>query len=244
MKRALTLAASLGALALLPFAPGRAQTAPEPQVEAGQDLFGIHCSSCHGPEGGGTSLGPSLEGAGAASADFQLRTGRMPLPYPGAPTVRKPPAFDAEEIEALVAYVASLGAGPAIPAVDPEAGSVSAGATLFLDNCAPCHGATANGGAVGGNAFAPSLHPSDPLDLAEAPIVGPGQMPRFSFTDDERDSIVAYVENLKAEGGHGGLDIGGVGPVPEGYVAWALAMVLLVIIVFLIGRKRRGTDET
>ena len=237
------LASVLAVLAVLiafPRHPSRAQTADEALVAEGEELFETNCSSCHGPEGRGTSLGPPLEGVGAASADFNLRTGRMPLPNPTAPTLRKPPAFDEDEIEALVAYIASLGEGPPIPEVDMESGSVSEGAGLFLDNCAPCHGATGNGGAVGGNAFAPSLQPSEPLDIAEAPIVGPGQMPKFSFADDERNSIVAYVRRLMNESDHGGLDIGGVGPVPEGFVAWALAMVLLVIIVFLIGRKRRA----
>ena len=242
MRRALLAALALAAVALLP-APGSAQEPPDPMVQEGQEMFLTHCSSCHGPDGAGTGLGPSLEGVGAASADFMLRTGRMPLPYPEAPTVRKPPAFSDEEIDALVAFVASLGEGPAIPEVDPGIANLSTGTTLFFDNCAPCHGATANGGAVGGNAFAPSLRPSEPIDIAEAPIVGPGQMPKFSFTDEELNSIVAYVERLKDESGHGGLDIGGVGPVPEGFVAWAFAMVLLVIIVWLIGRSKRGTDE-
>jgi ubiquinol-cytochrome c reductase cytochrome c subunit len=230
----------LAVLTAVPWDTSLAQTSDDALVSEGQNLFEVNCSSCHGAEGRGTSLGPSLEGVGAASADFNLRTGRMPLPYPTAPTLRKPPAFDDDEIDALVAYVASLGEGPPIPEVNLGSGSVSEGAGLFLDNCAPCHGATANGGAVGGDAFAPSLYPSEPLDVAEAPIVGPGQMPKFSFTPEARNSIVAYVQRLKEESGHGGLDIGGVGPVPEGYVAWALAMVLLVIIVFLIGRKRRA----
>jgi ubiquinol-cytochrome c reductase cytochrome c subunit len=243
MRHALPAAVVLVALSVLPLGSGLAQTPTDPVVTEGERLFQENCSSCHGAEGAGTDLGPSLQGVGAASADFQLRTGRMPLSHPGQPTLRKPPAFSDEEIDALVAYVASLGEGPAIPEVDTDLGSASAGATLFFDNCAPCHGATANGGAVGGNAFAPSLHPSKPLDIAEAPIVGPGQMPRFSFTDDELNSIVAYVETLKKESGHGGLDIGGVGPVPEGFVAWGVAMVLLVIIVWLIGRPKRGSDE-
>ena len=243
MRRALLAAITISVVSLLLPAPGSAQGPTDPLVQEGEGIFSAHCASCHGPDGAGTEFGPSLEGVGAASADFQLRTGRMPLPHPGAPTVRKPPAFSDEEIDALVAYVASLGEGPAIPDVDPTIGSLPIGTELFLDNCAPCHGATANGGAVGGNAFAPSLRPSEPIDLAEAPIVGPGQMPRFSFTNEELNSIVAYVERLKEESGHGGLDIGGVGPVPEGFVAWGFAMVMLVIIVWLIGRSKRGNDE-
>jgi hypothetical protein len=34
-----------------------------------------------------------------------------------------------------------------------------------------------------------------------------------------------------------GRDIGGIGPVPEGYVAWVVAMVVLMIVIVLIGRS-------
>lgn len=170
----------------------------------------------------------------------------MPLPEPDAPTIRKPPAFDDDEIAQIVAYIDTLGPGPDIPTVDVSNDALAEGSELFASNCAACHGATANGGAVGGNAFAPSLYASEPLDVAEATLVGPGEMPRFAFTDDERNAIVSYVVYLQNARDPGGLDIGGVGPVPEGFVAWAFAMVLLVAVAMLIGRERGGgsRDET
>ena len=58
-----------------------------------------------------------LVGVGAAAADFQLRTGRMPLAVIGKQAVRKPPAYDNDEIEAL--WPTSLAARPRpIPEVD------------------------------------------------------------------------------------------------------------------------------
>jgi hypothetical protein len=33
------------------------------------------------------------------------------------------------------------------------------------------------------------------------------------------------------------LSIGGIGPVPEGFVGWVLGMGLLVVIVFVVGRE-------
>jgi ubiquinol-cytochrome c reductase cytochrome c subunit len=45
------------------------------------------------------------------------------------------------------------------------------------------------------------------------------------------------VRHLQEESDPGGLDIGGIGPVPEGYVAWVVAMVVLVIVIVLIGRS-------
>lgn len=207
------------------------------QEDKGAELYEESCLSCHGPEGAGTEYGPPIEEAGAAAADFQLRTGRMPLSDNNEQTKRKPPAFSDEQIEALVEYVASLGAGPEIPEVDPEAGDLSHGQELFVNNCAACHGATANGGAAGVGALAPSLYQSAPLDIAEAVITGPGEMPVFDFTEHERDSIVAYLTYLQNEDAPGGADIGGIGPVPEGFIGWAIGMLTLGLVSYLIGSR-------
>jgi ubiquinol-cytochrome c reductase cytochrome c subunit len=228
-------AALVGAATLWvgPSAQGRQAS----EIEVGRRLFVSACSSCHGDRGQGTDLAPGIANAGAAAADFQLRTGRMPMADPGAQAVRKPPAFADDEIGALVAYVASLGPGPEIPAVDPLAGDLGTGQELFVSNCAPCHGATGGGGAVGEGALAPSLLGSKPLDVAEAVVSGPGQMPVFGFTEHERNSIAAYVEDIQTRRDPGGADIGGVGPVPEGYVAWALGTVAVLLVCVFIGGR-------
>ena len=116
--------------------------ADQPVVDAGRQLFVANCASCHGPQGEGASGGPSLVGVGAASADFYLRTGRMPLSAPGQQAVRQAPHFGDPEIEALVAYVASLGDGPPIPQVS-AGGDLHRGWQLFQANCAACHNARA-----------------------------------------------------------------------------------------------------
>jgi quinol---cytochrome-c reductase cytochrome c subunit len=238
LRRTVSRAAAVVVCALVFAAPTAAAQDAQPTLEQqGRELYQEKCASCHGPEGSGGEFGPSLRGVGAASADFQLRTGRMPAEDPAAANLQKPQSLDDEQIEALVAYVASLGKGPEIPEVDIAGADVSNGAELFADNCAPCHGAAAHGGAVGEDAFAPSLHQAAPVVTAEAVIVGPGEMPVFSFTDEDRNAIVAYVKYLQEEDSPGGLDIGGVGPVPEGYVAWVVAMVVLVIVVVVIGRS-------
>jgi ubiquinol-cytochrome c reductase cytochrome c subunit len=213
-----------------------ARAQPDPLVQ-GKTLYVEACASCHGSDGGGTSNGPSVAEAGAAGADFYLRTGRMPLASSNDQAVRKDPAFSSEEIESIVAYVATFGTGPPIPPVTPEAGSLQDGASLYMDNCAPCHGAAATGGAAGRDAIAPGLHRATPLEIAEAIVVGPGQMPVFGFSQQERDSVVAYVEHLDEADDPGGADIGGIGPVPEGFVAWGVGMLALLIAALLIGRR-------
>src|SRR5438874_280798 len=91
----------------------RSSLASDGDVNAGHAVFNARCATCHGDTGQGTALGPSLVGAGAAAADFELRTGRMPFNgSPGTQAVRKPPAFDDATIRNLVAYVAALGTGP------------------------------------------------------------------------------------------------------------------------------------
>ena len=87
----------------------------------GRALFLVGCASCHGKNAEGISTekggqyGPSLVGVGAAAVDFQVGTGRMPMAQPGTQALRKAPVYDDEEIEALAAYVASLGPGPDVP---------------------------------------------------------------------------------------------------------------------------------
>lgn len=209
----------------------------------GRSLYVESCLSCHGPEGAGTEFGPPIRDAGEAAADFQLRTGRMPLTDVDQQTRRKPPAFTDAEIAALVDYVGSLGDGPQIPEVDPAVGELSEGQELFVNNCAACHGATANGGAAGVGALAPSLFASAPLDIAEAVITGPGEMPVFDFSDDELDSIVAYLTYLQQEDAPGGADIGGIGPVPEGFIGWTVGMLTLGLACYWIGSRVGGRRE-
>lgn len=237
------------ALTLLPGGPDhRALAAPgdEELAAKGATLFAASCASCHGREGQGSEFGPSLVGVGAAAADFQLRTGRMPFAdRPGVQAKRKPPAFDDGQIRQLVAFVASLGNGPAIPEVTVDESLVSHGQQLFVGNCAPCHGATGNGGAVGGGALAPALDQATPVQVAEAMLTGPGQMPVFDYESRDLDAVASYVDFLHQATHPGGFSIGGIGPVPEGFVGWVLGMGLLLLIVVLVGRPWRvkGGDE-
>lgn len=228
------------AAAALVFSAGGVDAQPQHPgaVAAGQELYVEACASCHGPSGAGTDSGPDLRDAGAAGADFYLRTGRMPLASSNDQAVRKEPAFSPEEIDSIVAYVATLGDGPVIPYVSPEKASLSEGAQIYIGNCAPCHGAAANGGAAGRNAIAPGLHRATPIEIAEAIVVGPGQMPVFGFSQEERDAVVAYVDHLDEADDPGGADIGGIGPVPEGFVAWGVGMTALLVAALLIGQRR------
>jgi ubiquinol-cytochrome c reductase cytochrome c subunit len=260
-RRALAgLAAACGAAAVFAFAsssPGQVEIGGGPsqpggavgggppppadpeQVERGRELFLEGCSSCHGLDARGIEgTAPSLRGAGAASADFYLSTGRMPLDNPGDEPIRSKPRYPEEEIDALVAYVGSFG-GPPIPDVDPDRGDLSQGFEAFTDHCAGCHQAVAKGGVVTG-AFAPDLGEATPTQVAEAVRVGPYIMPLFDrrqIDDRTLDSIARYVELTKHPVDEGGWGIGNIGPVPEGMVAWLLALAALLVVARLIGTR-------
>lgn len=209
----------------------------------GLALYLQSCAACHGPTGTGSADGPSLVGVGAASADFMLRTGRMPLSAPGAPLVRRDPVFSDEQIRALVDYVAGLGPGPAIPNVQVSGADLAQGRDLFITSCAACHGAGAGGDAVGGGFVAPPLLGVDPVTVGEAIRTGPGVMPFFGagqISDEELNAIAAYLVYLRNDAAPGGMTLGGSGPVVEGYVAWLVGIGLLLLAARRIERGRHA----
>jgi ubiquinol-cytochrome c reductase cytochrome c subunit len=231
-------AVAAGALVQLGTA-GHAATAAQAGGR-GQTLYQQNCASCHGQQGQGTQRGPTLIGVGAASADFYLSTGRMPITDEQRNPGRGKPAFGRTDIDALVAYVASLGGGPAIPDVDPAAGRLADGEQLYQENCAACHSATGTGGALTSGQVAPSLAQATPVQVAEAIRVGPGAMPRFppqALNDPQVDSITAYVGRLQEGGNRGGWDLGRIGPVTEGLVAWVVGLGLLLWVVRRLGKE-------
>jgi ubiquinol-cytochrome c reductase cytochrome c subunit len=232
-----------------------AQPGAGDQVKRGESLYAANCLSCHGVAGKGITthdrpsgaldvkgLGPSLVGVGALSADFYLSTGYMPLGSPHQQPRHKRLQFDREQIDALVAYVASLGTGPGIPSPHPERGDVAAGFQLFTEHCAGCHQVAAQGGYVP-NAVAPPLHDVNAVQIAEAVRVGPYLMPSFSpkqISDRQLDSLIAYVLESKHPDDRGGWSIGRIGPVPEGLVAWLIGALALVACCVVIGRRSRA----
>lgn len=220
-------------------------------VARGASLFAGNCSSCHGTAGEGISPpqkkgagdvlegGPSLRGVGALAADFYLRLGLMPLESPNAQPARSKVLFDDGEIRAMVAYVATLGKGPAIPTPHPERGSLPQGMRLFTDHCAGCHQIVAEGGYVT-DARVPPLEDATPRQIAEAVRIGPYLMPTFStkaITPGQLNSIIAYVNYAKRPDDRGGWSLGHLGPWPEGMVAWLIAGTLLVATCVVIGKR-------
>lgn len=216
-----------------------------PEVIArGRELYEVGCVSCHGVRGEGVT-GPSIEDSGAASAHFFLTSGRMPGNDLGQ-SQRKDPAYDPAEIEALVAYVASLGEGPPIPELDLADADLAGGGELFRENCAACHQAAGAGGALSYGRNAPTLTSSTPVQVAEVIRTGPGQMPVFGaeqLDDGEVAAIARYVQFLREGEDPGGFTLGRVGPIPEGFVALVGALGATSLAAFWVGKRRLEDDE-
>lgn len=214
-------------------------TSGESTLERGRTLYGAGCAGCHGQRGEGSGRGPSLIGVGAASIDFQLSSGRMPLNQPVDQPPRAAPAYAPTDIDALVTYVNSLGPGGVpIPQLPP--GDTQSGRQLYLFNCASCHASTGVGAALPDGRVAPPVLGVPSTQVAEAIRVGPGLMPQFpptALTDQQAADIVAYLNALPSVSDHGGRPIGSIGPVTEGFVGWAIGLGLLVVVIRLLGRK-------
>lgn len=217
----------------------------ETQVEKGRQLYLEGCSSCHGLEAQGTSSGPTLIGVGAASVHFQVSTGRMPLAAPGAQAPTKENVYSDEDIAAMAAYVATLAPGPAIPSaeqLDYADADVAFGGELFRINCAQCHQAAGQGGALTQGKYAPNLMGSTPQVIYEAMLTGPQNMPVFSdqqLPPGDKQAIIAYISELQEAPSPGGLNLGRFGPVTEGvFLVTALFGALIAAAVW-IGLKSR-----
>lgn len=215
-------------------------------VDEGRQIFLRGCATCHGLNAEGGDIAPSLIGVGAAAVDFQVGTGRMPMADMSVQAVRKRPAYNADQVAALAAYVASLAPGPAIPGEEilnyERDGSTAQGGELFRTNCAMCHNFAAQGGALSQGKFAPTLMGVAPKQMYEAMITGPQSMPVFSdkiITPAEKLSIIKWIKAAESEPSLGGASLGRVGPVTEGLLGWTLGLGLLIGIAVWLATKAR-----
>jgi len=217
----------------------------ETAVEEGKALYLQGCASCHGLAAEGSSVAPSLIGAGAAAVHFQVATGRMPLAAPSVQAERKDPSYTEPEIAALAAYVASLGPGPAIPTaeeLDTTNADLAVGGELFRTNCAQCHNFAGRGAALTRGKYAPSLMDASQQEIFEAMLTGPQNMPVFgngTLPVSEKQDILKYVDHLQNQTQAGGWALGSFGPVAEGAFLFTLALGLMAGAAIWIGAKVR-----
>ena len=239
-----TLTATAGAYALFATTSGAADAgATAGDVTAGKQIFETSCITCHGANLQGVKgRGPSLVAVGGAAVYFQVSTGRMPAAGQGANEPRKEAKFNDAQTRQIAAYVESIGGGPDIPSgnLRGDSASVADGGELFRLNCASCHGTTFKGAPLSAGKTAPGLNESTDLQMYTAMLTGPESMPIFSdnqLTPDEKRSIIAYVQTIKASKDPGGSGIDRIGPVSEAIVLWVGGVGALMIAILWIGAK-------
>jgi ubiquinol-cytochrome c reductase cytochrome c subunit len=233
-----------GAYAAFSTSTASAETnvASQQTVSEGQKLFAANCATCHGLNAAGADAGPSLIGVGAASVDFQVGTGRMPMQLNGPQAEKKAVQFTDEQVASLAAYVASLAPGPGLP--DPSLldgeGDAANGAELFRINCAMCHNVAGAGGALTQGKYAPALAGVTEKHIYEAMVTGPQNMPVFNdmnISPESKRDIITYLKYLDNNPSPGGFALGSLGPVSEGLFLWIFGLGSIVALTVWITAK-------
>ena len=227
-------------------------TASEDQaalIREGKQLYDTSCITCHGANLQGVQdRGPSLIGVGEQAVYFQVSSGRMPAVRNEAQATRKPTKFNAEQTDAIGAYVQANGGGPTvvrdangeIAQSSLRGNDISRGGELFRLNCASCHNFTGRGGALSSGKFAPNLDPANEQQILAAMQTGPQNMPKFSdrqLSPEEKRDIIAYVKSSSETQSPGGWGLGGFGPATEGLVIWVIGIAAVVGAALWIGSR-------
>ncbi len=213
----------------------------------GEAIFRANCASCHGLNAEGTENGVSLIGVGAASVNFQVMTGRMPMAMQGPQALQREPMFTQEQSDAMgdVRRLARARAGPApprrcstrrssTPRASPPVASSSA-------STAPC--ATTWPAPVARSPRASSRRrwtASTATHVYEAMITGPQNMPVFNdanISPEQKREIIAYLHYLDENPSVGGFDLGNLGPVSEGLFIWIFGLGGIVAITVWLTSK-------
>ncbi|MFC9840865.1 c-type cytochrome [Rhodococcus sp. NPDC127530] len=218
-------------------------------IREGQQLYDTSCITCHGANLQGVQdRGPSLIGVGEAAVYFQVSSGRMPASRNEAQIERKPLKFDAEQTDAIGAYVQANGGGPTVIRDENgevaqsslRGGDIGRGSELFRLNCASCHNFTGRGGALSSGKYAPVLDPASEQQIYTAMVTGPQNMPKFSdrqLTLEEKKDVIAYIKSAGETKQPGGYGLGGIGPASEGLAMWVIGIIAVVGAALWIGAR-------
>jgi cytochrome c oxidase cbb3-type subunit III len=213
-----------------PGTTGAQSAAPVPDAAsaAGAKVFVSNCAMCHGENlQGHPPTFPSLAGVGKTMTSDQIkqliRQGRRMMP--AFPSDR----LSAAGLDNLLAYLTKnttfmpsanpAEAPPSAPIVAMNPGPHTPpgpGASVYLQNCAFCHGRDAGGGESGPDLTRSKLVAEDVNGSTIESVVrngrAEGKMPKFNFSDSEMSQLVAFIHaeaRRAAEhpGGRRGVDV-------------------------------------
>ena len=185
------------------------------------DLYQENCVPCHGKDGEGSDIAPSLKAAG----DSALIEPKVTEGGGGMPVFSE--ILDEQQIKDVSDYVAQNVADPST-----HGATAGEGSDVWRLYCTPCHGSTGRGGALTSSPNAPNLGETGGADALIDMQEGPGEMPVFADTLAYRQqtAVALYVQDVIVQPpSPGGWGIGYWGPVPEGFFALFLGLGGLVV---------------
>lgn len=165
--------------------------------DPGAAVYAKNCAVCHGAQRQGNLpafpplLGISHRMSPDKIADL-IHTGKGHMP--------PFPSLQGGELTSLLHYLTS--SEPASQAtgsdvVNPSSDQAEAGGSLFLQNCAFCHGRDAMGGETGPDLTESKLVQSDTTGEKIAAVIREGRpdnkMPGFNFSAREISSLIAFI---------------------------------------------------
>ena len=164
-------------------------------VQAGRDVYNqVNCSYCHSTAGVGGAVGPDLTSIGAKLTNEQL-TVYLKNPDAMVPNTLHPKLlFTEEELQALVAYLQTLGAPVIYTAQAP---------VLFEKNCSSCHRISGQGSTIGPDLSTVgdrrSINFLESFTSDPKTVFAGSTMPAFKdkLTQEQVHDIAAYLVNQK-----------------------------------------------
>jgi mono/diheme cytochrome c family protein len=233
--------------------------AQDGDITRGSQFYDAYCAACHGTDGQGR-LGENLS-EDFAAIDPEAFT--RDVISKGVDNTSMPPwsrqyggPLTEDQIDDIVAFVGSLSGGRSamaptatpipvtpVPTVPGVSGDPSVGRTLFIANCAMCHGVAGEG--VSGSDLHKAFSSIDPQQFVRATVargIPNTAMPAWSqanggpLTEEEIDHISSYIVTLSPTA----EDQPSTGSVTEaeaesgGLPGWVLGILALIVVGVLI----------
>lgn len=272
IRLARVLGACLLATVLL-FLVSSAAWAQEGDITRGSQIYDANCAVCHGSEGQGrvgvdlSNDWPAIDPTAFTRAVIEQGvSGTVMTPW----SQRYGGPLDDQEIEDVVAFVASLSGGRSpmaptatpfpvtpVPTVPGSTGDPGQGQALFAQNCAMCHGETGQGrtGASLDKGFA-SINPQQFVRATVAQGIENSAMPAWSLnyggplTEGEIDDISAYIITLPGQAQPSPVPTATPAPATAGGggTNWLIIVLVLVgvvaVVLLIIAFSGRGGGTT